>query len=379
MPPVMVDVRSSDDVRDVVHQAVQALTEGKLVAFPTETVYGVAASALCEDAVSRLIDLKGRKQGSPLALAVKSDAEAIDYVLDLSPLGRRLVRRCWPGPVTLVLPAEHPESLLGRLPESVRQAVSPNGSIGLRVPAHLLILDVLDLLVGPLVLSSANRKGQPDPVSAQQVVDELGDDIDMVLDDGRCQFGQSSSVVRVQENELEILRSGVVDRASLQWLSGLMVLIVCTGNTCRSPMAEILLRKRIADKLGCKLDELPSRGIRIASAGIAAMVGGRPTPEAVQVMARRGLNLSEHESQPVTDRLMRHADVILTMTRSHYEMVVRQWPEAASRVEVFCRNGEDVPDPIGGPVEMYNRCADQMVQQLDPLVESWDLSCPKII
>ena len=101
MPAVVIDLRHADDLRDVVHQTVQALAEGKIVAFPTETVYGLAASALDEQAVERLAAIKGRKQGHPLTLAIKSADEARDYVPDMSPLAQRLARRCWPGPVTL--------------------------------------------------------------------------------------------------------------------------------------------------------------------------------------------------------------------------------------------------------------------------------------
>src|ERR1700681_167924 len=129
MPPVVIDIRSAEDSRDVVHRAVQALAEGKLVALPTETVYGLAASALDERAVARLLETKQRDQGKPLTLAIKSADDVLDYVPNLSPLGRRLARRCWPGPMTMVVGDQHPESLLRHLPPSVQQAVAPQGAI----------------------------------------------------------------------------------------------------------------------------------------------------------------------------------------------------------------------------------------------------------
>jgi protein-tyrosine phosphatase len=275
--------------------------------------------------------------------------------------------------VTLVLHAQHPESLIRQLPESVRQRVSPEGTLGLRVPAHSLLMDVLRLSAGPLVLSSANRSGESDPATADEVVAQLGDHVDLVLDDGRCRYGQPSSVVRIGPGQFDVLRAGVVSDASLRQFANFMVLIVCTGNTCRSPMAEMLLLKRFAERLECSLDELPQRGVIVVSAGIAAMDGGRPTPEAVAVMAERGLDLSGHESQPVTERLVRHADVILAMTRSHRQAIAVQWPDAAERTRVLCRNGADVADPIGGPKELYARCADQIEEQLEAYVAEWEL------
>ena len=92
MPPLVIDIRSADDSRDVVHRAVQALAEGKLVALPTETVYGLAASALNEEAVARVLQTKQRSAGNALALAIRSADDVLDYVPDLSPLGRRLAR-----------------------------------------------------------------------------------------------------------------------------------------------------------------------------------------------------------------------------------------------------------------------------------------------
>ena len=121
-----------------------------MVALPTETVYGLAASALDEEAVGRLLATKGRAEIKPLTLAIKSADEARDYAPDMCPLGRRLARRCWPGPVTLVVDDSHPESLVRQLPPQVQQAVSPQQSIGLRVPGHPVMLDVLRMLAGPL-------------------------------------------------------------------------------------------------------------------------------------------------------------------------------------------------------------------------------------
>ena len=252
-----------------------------------------------------------------------------------APWRRRLARRCWPGPVTLVVDDSHPDSLVRQLPPKVRQAVSPQQSIGLRVPGHPMILDVLRMLAGPLALTSANRTGMPEAVTARQIVDAFGDEFDLVIDDGPCRFGQPSSVVRVANGRYEILRAGVVPERTLQRLSSLMVLFVCTGNTCRSPMAELLCRDMLAKRLGCKIDEFEDRGVVVMSAGIAAMLGGRAAAEAVEAMADCGLDLGGHETQPLTEPLVRHADVILTMTRSHREAIVAQWPSAAERTECW--------------------------------------------
>ena len=374
MTPVVIDTRAAQDPRDVVHRAVEALTGGRLVAFPTETVYGLAASALDEAAMDRLIEAKGRGQGHPFTLAVRSAEEALDYAPDLSPMGRRLSRRCWPGPLTLVAENHHPESLLSQLPARVRQAVVPNGTVGLRVPAHPLILDVLRMLTGPVALTSANQNGKPEAITAEEVISVFGEQIDLVLDGGKSRLGQPSSVVRVHETSYEILRAGVVTEQHLKRLSSLMILIVCTGNTCRSPMAEVIGRRLLAEKIGCVETDIEEHGVMITSAGIAAMAGGKASSQGIEVMEKMGLNLGAHSAQPVSEQMVRHADLILTMARGHREALLAQWPDAASRTEVLRLDGKDVADPIGESVAEYQRCAEQIRKELATRIEGITLN-----
>ncbi|MBN1394792.1 MAG: threonylcarbamoyl-AMP synthase [Pirellulales bacterium] len=364
MPSAVIDLRNTDDWRDVVHRAVQALAEGGLVALPTETVYGLAASALNEDAVLRLIALKDRAESKPLTLAIKSADEARDYAPDMGPLARRLARRCWPGPVTLVVDDSHPDSLVRQLPLRVREAISPEQTIGLRVPGHQMVIDVLRMLAGPLALSSANRRGAPEAVTAKEVVASFPDELALVVDDGPCRFGQPSSVVQVSGKRYNILREGVVPEMALRRLSSLMVLFVCTGNTCRSPMAAALCREMLAGRMKCSIDELEDRGVLVASAGVSAMLGGGAGVEAVRCMAEVGLDLGDHETQPLTEPLARHADAIYTMTRYHREAIVAQWPSIAERTQLLAIDGYDIADPIGGTVERYRQCAEKIKEEL---------------
>lgn len=364
MPPVILDLRSVDDPRDVVHRLVQALAEGHLVAFPTETVYALGASGLNEKAVARLVADKQPAPGHALTLAVKSWEEALDYAPDLSPVGQRFARRCWPGPVTLVVDAQHPASLLKQLPPTVQEAVAPEGCLSMRVPAHDIILSAMRLLAGPIVMTSANPSGTPNALTADEVLATFSQDLHLVVDGGRCRYGQPTSMVHITDNTYQLLRTGVVSEQALKRLSTVMIVFVCTGNTCRSPMAELLCRDLLAKRLGCKVEELEDKGFRVASAGISAAMGSPPSSEAVQVMEEMGLDLGSHESQAVSEQLVRSADHILTMTRNHRQVLVDHWPQLAPRTRVLSHDESDISDPIGGPPSMYRACAEQILSEL---------------
>lgn len=365
---MLIELQSADDRRDVVHRAVQALSEGKLVAFPTETLYCVAASALSEPAVAALAQVAGPEQ-APYPLVVKSADEALDYVPNMGHLGQRLARRCWPGPVTLVFDATHPESLVRRLPQCAQDLIVPGGTLALRVPAHEVIHEVLQLLVGPVVLVGAHRNGDPDSTTAQAVANSLGNEVPLILDDGQCRFAQPASVVKIDDGHYSILRQGVVSEQNLKRLSSKIVVFVCTGNTCRSPMAEVLFQKLLADKLGCSIEELDEKGIIVMSAGLMASMGGRASPEGVEVMQQKGLDLSGHTSQQLSPQMIHQADLLLVMTRTHRDAILAECPEAGDRVHLICRDGSDVSDPIGGPLEFYSRCAQQIEENLGPWVD----------
>jgi len=360
MPPTVIDLRRTDDARDVVHRAVQSLAEGRCVGFPTETDYVVAGCLRHPETVERLLAHAPYHDREPcLSLALKGADETLDWAPRLSPLGRRLTRRCWPGPVAAIIEDDHPDSLVHQLPEHARAGVLGAGRVRLRVPGHTMLADCLRMLAGPVALVEPLLDGRP-PVTAEELLACTGPGLSIVLDDGRTRYAQPATTVEIGTDDVRVVRAGIVSEETLRRLSSLMVLFVCTGNTCRSPMAEAMFRQMVAERFGCPADEIDDKGVVVSSAGLAAWGGGKASAGALEAMAEVGADLSGHESQPLTENLVRQSDVILTMTASHRAAILSQFPEAGGRVAMLSPDRQDVLDPIGGPLATYRRCAQQI-------------------
>lgn len=198
--------------QEQIARAAALLREGKLVAFPTETVYGLGANALDPDAVARIFQVKGRPNTSPIIVHV-SNAEMLREVAAAWPeRARLLAEHFWPGPLTLVVPKT------AAVPEIVTAGLT---TVGIRMPAHPIALALIDRAQVPIAAPSANRFTHLSPTAAEHVRHSLGNRVDFVLDGGPCQVGIESTVLSLVEDLPVLLRPGGVSRQQIEKLIGL--------------------------------------------------------------------------------------------------------------------------------------------------------------
>jgi len=201
---IQTKVISADDPA-AIQQAVSVLRRGGLVAFPTDTVYGVGALVGDAQAIAQLYVVKGRGSEKAIPVLLSDRGELEQVAAEVNDAAQRLAARFWPGPLTLVLPKQ------ASLPEEL----SAQPSIGVRMPDHP-VAQALIRLTGPLAVTSANISGAASSVTVQEVLEQLGGRIPLVLDGGRTPGGISSTVVDCTSGEPRILRPGPISLQEIQ-------------------------------------------------------------------------------------------------------------------------------------------------------------------
>jgi tRNA threonylcarbamoyl adenosine modification protein (Sua5/YciO/YrdC/YwlC family) len=345
MPPLLQPIPVNPHRPDpgVIEKAVRALAAGGLILVPTETVYGLAGDPRVPGIERRIYELKGRDEGKPLPLMAASAGQVLASGAVMGARARRLAARYWPGPLTLVLE-------------------TPGGEEGFRVPDHAVMRAILEKAGTPLRVTSANRSGEPAATTAAEAVAALGHGVALALDAGPCRIGTASSVVRLAGGAFQILRAGAIPEGDLAQPP--VILFVCTGNTCRSMMAEYSFRERLRQS---------GIGWRTASAGTEAVDGFPASSLAIRLLARRGIDGAAHLSSRLTRELVDEAGLIVVMTQFHRMTVLRRFPDAAPKVRLLKEfdsrsGGGDVEDPFGESSGEYVRILEEIEAAFPELV-----------
>lgn len=277
----------------MIREAAAALASGALVAFPTETVYGLGADALNARAVARIFEAKGRPADNPIIVHLADAAALTDLVASVPPAARTLIARCWPGPLTLVLPASP------AVPAVTRGGLD---TVAVRMPSHPVALALIRAAGRPVAAPSANRSGRPSPTTAQHVLADLGDAIDLVLDAGPTPLGVESTVLDLTDKTPVLLRPGGVPLETLEAIIGTVTLATpadramltrSPGTRFRhyAPRAKVVLVEApsaaIPAELAATVRRLWDEGLRVGAMVTAETVPDVPSGAVVRVMGSR--------------------------------------------------------------------------------------------
>jgi len=465
---------------NLLRDAAAVLRDGGLVAFPTETVYGLGANGLSGDACKKIFAAKGRPSDNPLILHIANLHQVEALTRDVPAVFYQLAEAFWPGPLTMILPKSD------RVPDAVSAGLA---TVAIRMPSHPIAKKLIELADLPVAAPSANRSGSPSPTRFEHLFADMNGRAEMLIDGGDCAVGVESTVLDLTREPYTILRPGAVTEEMLKEfiptvrvysekfkggtppspgmkyrhyapkaqvqvarnrdvLSGLAlkymaekknvavlfepvtdfwdnlkafypeaksvedraeklfaalregdewgadiilttavpvtgmgraymnrlmkaagsdiveappkkILFICTGNTCRSAMAEGILKHLGGEKY------------EVLSAGLAAYDGEPANPKAIEVMAELGIDISNHRAQMLTPELLGWVDTIVTMTAEQARQLKRTMPFLTVKT-LGSLSGDrvDVADPYGGTLDTYRACRDMLVDMIQKFIDT---------
>ncbi len=336
MQKIFIDPKDID--YSLVKKAVQIIQNGGIVALPTETVYGLAVCAGKKDKVNKLYALKKRPKDKPFSFALGSVDKVIrDYFDTLPPYGYRLIEKFWPGPLTIVY------------------YTPKNEKIGVRIPSHVITNEILNQLGAAIYLPSANISGQKEALSAEEVEDIFGRELDLIVDGGKCVQPQPSTVIDLTSRPFKVLREGVIpERDIVREFVRKRILFVCTGNSCRSPMAQFLLSKYLKE-----MRPYFEARYEVISRGISAPPGLEVSPSVVSILRENeGLDVSGFRAKGLDRFTVLTSDLIFTMEDVQSQYILKLEPKVEGKVFNLKKflppeAEQDIPDPVGRNIETY--------------------------
>lgn len=317
-----------------IEDAAVILRDGGLVVIPTETVYGIAANMLNRGALDRLYEIKQRQKDKPFSLHIDEKFRVDEYARMIPVAAYKLIDAFWPGPLTLILRAK------------------AQGTIGIRMPDNTIARMIIARAGVPVVCPSANISGRPAPVRIAQALADLDGLVDCAVDGGPASVGVESTIVDLTADPLAVIREGAIPSQRIsEVVATKTILFVCTGNSCRSVMAEYVMR-----------NVLKTRGranVEVSSAGVMMLDGMGASDATVEILGGEGLDASGHRSRRITPEMLKKTDMIVAMASAHEERILGMAPQVKNRLFLLkefaaMKNRDlDVPDPIGRPIEFY--------------------------
>ena len=354
--------------RKILNRTVQVLSEGGIIVYPTNTLYGLGVNAFNPKALERLFVIKQRTIDQPISLMVASIEQLIQLFARVDDRQKRVLSKLFPGKFTVILESKFKENL------AYFASGPKRNKVGFRVADLPFNKKLLIKFGNPISSTSANISGKSNASNVQEIIAQFGDRLDLILDAGPAPDLAGSTIIEMTKKPFLILREGAVKKEEVEKLIApekvrkrkekFTITFICSGNICRSPIAAGILKEMIAKT---KFRNL----VTIQSAGTLSLTTGPAHPNAVSVARFLGTDISAHQARPVSEQIMKDSDLIIAMALNHLQYLKTHFPEHAHKV-VLLKSWKrktgianpSIPDPIGHDLNFFEQVAVEIKNEL---------------
>jgi tRNA threonylcarbamoyl adenosine modification protein (Sua5/YciO/YrdC/YwlC family) len=333
-----------------INEICNCFLSGDVVAFPTETVYGLGALYNEPEAIKRIYTLKSRSASKPLGIYLHDLKQLDELNIANTQILSTIANELLPGPLTIILSDKN------------------SNKVGIRFSSDPVLLTILKKLPTYIVGTSANISNMSPCSSPQEVFAQFKDSLECIVDGGITAFQQESTIIDLTRDPVFIVRYGayysklcsVLKKNHIPFSTKKMILVVCTGNTCRSPMVEgylhlILKQRKIEDTY------------EVDSCGIYAPLNMSASPDAIKVLRDNGIDISHHQSKSINEELIETSNKIIVMTKDHELALCELFPRAKKKIIIL-----GIEDPIGRGLATYNNTFNEIKIRIEENI-SWIL------
>jgi L-threonylcarbamoyladenylate synthase len=357
--------------KSAINRAAKVLRSGGIIIYPTDTLYGFGVVIHNKKAIKKLYDLKKRDRKKPYSILINSMKQAEQICGGLTTREAEFFRLLLPGKITVLLEAKKKLDLPG---------FGHLTKVGFRIPESNLCQMLVTKVGSPISSSSVNISYEPNIDETSVITEKFSADVDLFLDSGPVFSLKGSSVIDLTASPPVLIREGDVLKEEIERKLNIKIIgkidrhytitFICSGNICRSPMAEGILRGMLEKTKFAKQ-------IEINSAGTLNLDSSRASEEAIRISEKHNVNISDHISSPIDRQILDKANIIICMAAYHYNLLIRNYPEYADKIYILkTMDSEDnifdpsIADPIGLSEEFYNQIFLEIQKELKRILPS---------